>query len=365
MAYFQPVIGSSFSDDTGQQFNWQGRNDSVDRANLNSQVQAQDAANSWLAQQQARQDQMAREQAAARANAIAAQQQNALALYQFNAEQANKDAETKIKADNLVASIAQGKQGAASDALKQSYAQANQEAQLGTFDTKNYPTLPPDETAYLSRINALVKAPQDQQKQQQAQSYFGAVKAADEGNTVAKINADQNPTAQPLATSPANTWASSPGYFDLAQKALTGNRNPLDAIVTDAQLIAKPLADPLNSIVGGAGRWLGTYTPPDPIQPSEAAVARLAAMQSLKQPIKGLTTTSTTTGQLIPDPSLTVPPSYFASRGAPAVVTPTNANPQIQPAPPAAQRIIGVTYSTPKGNLVWTGVPGSEWKTPQ
>jgi hypothetical protein len=331
MSYFAPVIGSGFDADAAQQYQWQNRNDSVDRANLNSAVQAQDAANSWLAQQQQRQDQMAREQAAANANAVAAQNQNAMALYQFNAGQANKDAETKNAADRLKADIAATAQANQTNAIKQAYEQANQEANLGSFDPKNYPTLPPDEVAYLSRINALVKLPQDQQKQQQAQSYFGAVKAADEGNTVAKINADQNPTAQPLATSPANTWASSPGYFDLAQKALTGNRNPLDAIVTDAQLIAKPLADPLNSIVGGAGRWLGTYTPPDPIQPSDAAAARLAAMKSRiqTQPIKGLTTTSATTGQLIPDPSLTVPPSYFASRGAPAVVTPTNVAPPI------------------------------------
>jgi hypothetical protein len=100
------------------------------------------------------------------------------------------------------------------------------------------------------------------------------------------------------------------------------------------------------------------------IQPSDAAAARLAELKSRiqTQPIKGLTTTSTTTGQLIPDPSLTVPPSYFASRGAPAVVTPTNTQPVVTPAatPPVVYQkgmkpVTGQTYLIKGQSYIWDG----------
>jgi hypothetical protein len=292
MAFFQPVIGGGFDQDAAQQYQWQNRNDSVDRANLNSAVQAQDAANSWLAQQQQRQDQMAREQAATQANAIAAANDNAMSLYKFNAGLAQDNVQNKLAADKLKAEVAAGQTAQASDALKQSYAQAQAEAQSGIFDPANYPTLPPTEVSFLSRINALAKAPQDAAKAQQAQSYFGAATAADQGNLMNRITADQ----AAIKANPPSTFVS-------------------------GEPTAKSFFDNF------------TRTPESEyqIQPSDAAAARLAELKSRiqTQPIKGLTTTDATTGQLIPDPSLTVPPSYFASRGAPAVVTPTNVAPPI------------------------------------
>jgi hypothetical protein len=283
---FEPIIGSSFDAIAGQRAGWAGFNNNVDRASLDSAERANQQRNAYFYAQQARADEMARQ------NAIAtiANNRDAIAQQNFNTSEANRLSEAnqnyKLRADQLAADTAYGKTAQDTKDSDAMYATAQYEAEKGIFDPKNYPTLAPDHLAFLTRLNAMSAAPKALDAAYAQNVWANAGERANAGNYLKNITEDQTPIPDKQSILPP--WYAGP----LAPAVFAGKA--------------------LGKYFGGGSR----------IEPNPDAAARLASERAAITPTltgkNSGVTIDAGTGRLIPDATLN--PAWIPGSALPAPV---------------------------------------------